>query len=64
MRVSRCVKWRLASLVAVLAVPAAAAASGDIGRVSHVVVVMQENHSFDNYLGVLPYAPQSPSTQA
>ena len=27
---------------------------------NHVIIVMQENHSFDNYFGVLPYAPGSP----
>lgn len=31
-----------------------------IHQVKHVIVVMQENHSFDNYFGALPYAPQSP----
>jgi undecaprenyl-diphosphatase len=40
------VNWWLSSLAA-LAVPGAAAARGDIGKVNHVVVVMQENHSFD-----------------
>jgi phospholipase C len=29
-------------------------------RVGHIVVLMQENHSFDSYLGVLPYMPGSP----
>lgn len=33
---------------------------GGIRRVKHVIVVMMENHSFDNYFGVLPYAPNSP----
>jgi phospholipase C len=33
---------------------------GGIQRVKHVIVVMMENHSFDNYFGVLPYAPGSP----
>jgi phospholipase C len=28
--------------------------------VKHVIVVMQENHSFDNYFGALVYAPGSP----
>src|SRR5262245_9567834 len=36
------------------------AGHGDIHRVKHVIVVMMENHSFDNYFGVLPYAPGSP----
>jgi phospholipase C len=35
-------------------------ADGDLHRVNHVVVVMMENHSFDNYLGALPYAPGTP----
>jgi phospholipase C len=29
-------------------------------RVNHVIVMMQENHSFDNYFGALPYTPGSP----
>jgi phospholipase C len=29
-------------------------------RVNHIIVMMQENHSFDNYFGALPYAPGSP----
>jgi phospholipase C len=39
-------------------------ARGDRGRgihkVKHVIVVMLENHSFDNYFGALPYAPGTP----
>jgi phospholipase C len=35
-------------------------ARGGIHRVNHVIVVMMENHSFDNYFGVLPYAAGSP----
>src|SRR5262249_31791601 len=46
----------LASIVA--ATPAHA--TGDLSRVGHIVVVMQENHSFDNYFGALVYAPGSP----
>jgi phospholipase C len=33
---------------------------GRLSRVNHIIVVMQENHSFDNYFGVLPYAAGSP----
>jgi phospholipase C len=40
------------------AVPARA--DGDLGKVNHIIIVMQENHSFDNYFGVLAYAPRSP----
>ena len=29
-------------------------------KVKHVIIVMQENHSFDNYFGALAYAPGSP----
>src|SRR4051812_4449471 len=38
------------------------AAPPDVGirKVKHVIVVMQENHSFDNYFGGLAYAPGSP----
>jgi phospholipase C len=37
-----------------------ARADGDLGKVKHVIIVMQENHSFDNYFGALAYAPGSP----
>src|SRR5262245_31808346 len=36
------------------------AGCGGIQRVKHVIVVMMENHSFDNYFGALPYAPGTP----
>ena len=38
----------------------AAHAQGDLHRVNHIIIVMQENHSFDNYFGVLPYVPGGP----
>jgi len=34
-------------------------ASG-LNRVNHILILMQENHSFDNYFGALAYAPGSP----
>jgi len=37
-----------------------ALANGDMHKVKHVIIVMQENHSFDNYFGALAYAPGSP----
>jgi phospholipase C len=37
-----------------------ARADGDLRKVNHIIVVMQENHSFDNYFGALAYAPDSP----
>ena len=42
------------------AVPKSAWADGDVHKVKHVIVIMQENHSFDNYFGALPYAPNTP----
>lgn len=35
-------------------------ADGDLKKLKHVVVIMQENHPFDNYFGALVYAPGSP----
>ena len=35
-------------------------ADGDLHKVKHIIIVMQENHSFDNYFGALAYAPGSP----
>ena len=34
-----------------------ALADGNLQNVKHIIIVMQENHSFDNYFGVLGYAP-------
>ncbi len=49
-------------LIVLLAVPwlgaPSAHADGDLGKVNHIIIVMQENHSFDNYFGVLPLAPK------
>jgi phospholipase C len=36
-------------------------ADGDLNKVKHIIIVMQENHSFDNYFGVLAYAPGHPT---
>src|SRR6266404_3189430 len=48
----------LFALLAGIAV--AAHAKGDLRKVNHVIIVMQENHSFDNYFGALPYVPDGP----
>jgi phospholipase C len=40
--------------------PQPAFADGNIQKVNHIIVLMQENHSFDNYFGALAYAPGSP----
>jgi phospholipase C len=37
-----------------------AQAEGNPHKVKHIIIVMQENHSFDNYFGALAYAPGSP----
>ena len=37
-----------------------AVADGNLKHVNHIIIVMQENHSFDNYFGALAYAPGSP----
>lgn len=39
---------------------ALAHADGPLNKVQHIIIVMQENHSFDNYFGVLPYAVGTP----
>jgi phospholipase C len=46
----------LAGLVA----PGLARGDGDLRKVNHIILVVMENHSFDNYLGALAYAPGSP----
>src|SRR5262245_66525798 len=42
-----------------LGVPTARA-DGNLNNVNHIIIVMQENHSYDNYFGVLGYVPNSP----
>jgi phospholipase C len=39
---------------------AAALAGSNLNKVNHIIIVMQENHSFDNYFGALAYDPNSP----
>jgi phospholipase C len=50
----------LLALTGLLGFAAPARADGNIDQVKHVIVVMQENHSFDNYFGVLPYVAGGP----
>jgi phospholipase C len=40
--------------------PHSSRAEGDLKKVKHVIIIMQENHSFDNYFGTLALAPGSP----
>jgi phospholipase C len=51
----------LLSTIAIASIhPHPARADGDLGRVNHVVFMMQENRSFDNYFGALPYVAGGP----
>lgn len=50
----------LLTLVFALLAAKPAWSDGDLNKVKHVVIIMQENHSFDNYFGALAYAPGSP----
>jgi phospholipase C len=52
----------LAACLALVFLPGTAAASEDgrnaaLQNLKHIIVVMQENHSFDNYFGALAYVP-------
>src|SRR3981189_1964309 len=66
-------KLPLTLMQLVLIVLAAACSGGSTGpaiqtppsasglpKINHIIIVMMENHSFDNYLGALAYAPGSP----
>src|SRR5215469_5230230 len=39
--------------------PTETLAEGNLQNVKHIIVIMQENHSFDDYFGALAYAPGS-----
>lgn len=49
-----------AVFVTCVVLPQTLLADGNLQKVNHIIIVMQENHSFDNYFGVLPYAPGTP----
>jgi phospholipase C len=50
--------WYMGILFVFLAaIPQLANAQSGLGRVNHIIIIMQETHSFDNYFGALPYAP-------
>src|SRR5439155_2726961 len=58
---SRIVLAATAAMFALLvATDGAVNAEGNLHNVNHIIIVMQENHSFDNYFGVLPYASGTP----
>ena len=53
--------WRAALLFALaILVPSSAHATGNLRKLKHVIILMQENRSFDSYLGTLPYAAGTP----
>src|ERR1700751_4739704 len=63
------ISFRLVTVACLALLLATRAASADdrgpnpglaLQNLKHIIVVMQENHSFDNYFGVLPYVPQGP----
>src|SRR2546428_13969241 len=49
-----------ATLALLLATGGSVRADGNLHNVNHIIIVMQENHSFDNYFGVLPYGSGTP----
>jgi phospholipase C len=54
------IQWLWALLLICVAGPKPALAQNGLQKVNHIIIVMQENHSFDNYFGALAYAPGSP----
>jgi len=60
MRLSRVLCAGTWLLLVLMTLSKPAMADGDLNKVKHVIVIMQENHSFDNYFGALAYAPGSP----
>jgi phospholipase C len=52
--------WLLSLAFIILVGVRPSQAEGNPHKVKHIIIVMQENHSFDNYFGALAYAPGSP----
>jgi phospholipase C len=44
-------------ICAAASAPNVSLAQTGLKKVNHIIIVMQENRSFDNYFGALPYAP-------
>jgi phospholipase C len=59
-RIGRAVLFAVVLLLVSAAGAQPARAQSGLQKVNHIIVVMQENHSFDNYFGALAYAPGSP----
>src|SRR5271155_2314255 len=60
MNLSKRIGYATLLLVFFLAGVKSASAQGNLQNVKHIIILMQENHSFDNYFGALAYAPGSP----
>jgi phospholipase C len=50
----------LAAALATVSGTEAVAADSGLSNLKHIIVIFQENRSFDHYFGALPYAPGSP----
>jgi len=50
-------------LVLIFLAPDAAFADGNLSNVNHIIIVMQENHSFDNYFGCWLTRPAPGTTE-
>ena len=50
----------LSLVVPLFARPSLVRADGNLQNVNHIIILMQENRSFDNYFGVLPFVDGSP----
>jgi phospholipase C len=54
------VRAAVGALSLLVSLSSSAFADGNLKKVNHIIIVMQENHSFDNYFGALAYAPGNP----
>jgi phospholipase C len=53
--------WAFLLFICVAAcAPNTSLAQTGLKKANHIIIVMQENRSFDNYFGALPYAPGTP----
>ena len=54
----------LVPLACLLLICSFASADGNLKKVNHIIIVMQENHSFDNYFGRSRMRPAAHTTMA
>jgi phospholipase C len=57
---SKVLRAALLAVIPLVWIVQPAHAEGNLNNVKHIIVLIQENHSFDNYFGALAYAPASP----